>query len=107
LTIASPYNQKHALSQNTKQVAISTFQGSDGSSYEMSIVEAPELNIGKKSFYSIPMNLSNATQGIDATKGMAGFFGNNFLKRFNTVLDLKNGFIYLKPNNNLYSPFFQ
>lgn len=107
LTIASPFAAKNGLKQKTKHIATSVFQGSDGSTYEMPIVEAPELQVGKKSFYCIPMNLSSAKEGIDATEEMAGFFGNNFLKRFNIVLDLKNGFIYLKPNENLYSPFFQ
>lgn len=107
LTIASPYEAKNGFKHKTKQIATSVFQGSDGSTYEMPIVEAPELQIGKKAFYCIPMNLSSAKEGIDATEDMAGFFGNNFLKRFNIVLDLKNGFIYLKPNGNLYLPFFQ
>ncbi|AEA45491.1 retropepsin-like aspartic protease [Fluviicola taffensis] len=107
LTIASPYERKHDFKHKTDQIATATFQGSDGSSYEMAIVRAPELKVEKKSFYSIPMNLSTAKEGIDATEKMAGFFGNNFLKRFNTVLDLKNGFIYLKVNENLYLPFFE
>nr|WP_294861287.1 retropepsin-like aspartic protease [uncultured Fluviicola sp.] len=106
LTIASPYGAKNEFKQKTQQIASSVFQGSDGSTYEMSIVEAPELQVGKKVFYRIPMNLSNAKEGIDATEDMAGFFGNNFLKRFNVVLDLGKGFIYLKPNANLYVPFF-
>lgn len=105
LTIASPYVQKHTLKDKTKQIALASFQGSDGSVYEMSIVSAPELKVGKKSFYAIPMNLSDAKEGIDASTEMAGFFGNNFLKRFNTILDLENGFIYLKPNELLYTPF--
>jgi hypothetical protein len=106
LTIASPYGAKNGLKDKTTQIAASVFQGSDGSTYEMPIVEAPELQVGKKSFYYIPMNLSSAKEGIDASEKIAGFFGNNFLKRFNIVLDLKKGFIYLKPNQNLYSPFF-
>jgi hypothetical protein len=107
LTIASPYERKHDFKHQTTQIASATFQGSDGSSYEMPIVLAPELKVGKKSFYAIPMNLSSAKEGIDATEEMAGFFGNNFLKRFNTILDLKNGLIYLKPNENLYVPFLE
>lgn len=105
LTVASPFERKHLLKNKTEQIALASFQGSDGSVYEMPIVLAPELKVGAKSFYAIPMNLSNATEGIDATEDMAGFFGNNFLKRFNTVLDLPNGFVYFKPNELLYSPF--
>ncbi len=106
LTVASPYVRKHSLKNKTTQIASATFQGSDGSVYEMPIVSCPELSLGKKTFYAIPVNLSDAKEGIDASEDMAGFFGNNFLKRFNMILDLKNGFIYLKPNENLYTPFF-
>ncbi|WP_343604945.1 retropepsin-like aspartic protease [Fluviicola sp.] len=105
LTIASPYEKKNKFKEKTEQIATASFQGSDGSQYEMAIVLAPELNIGEKSFYAIPMNLSSASEGIDATEKMAGFFGNNFLKRFDIVLDLPNGYIYFKPNELLYSPF--
>lgn len=32
--------------------------------------------------------------------------GNNFLKRFNMVMDFKNNKLFLRPNKFLYSPFY-
>lgn len=34
-----------------------------------------------------------------------GIMGNNFLKRFNMLIDFKRNIIYLKPNELLYTPF--
>lgn len=106
LTIASPYVKRKDLSKKMKKIGSATSQGSDGSRYENPVVLAPEIKIGEKSVYNVPINLSQSTEGIDATEQMAGFFGNNILKRFNVVLDLGKGVIYLKMNKNLYTPFY-
>lgn len=106
LTIASPYAKKKDLSSQMKRIGTATSQGSDGSQYESPVVLAPEIKIGEKSIYNVPIDLSQSTEGIDATEEMAGFFGNAILKRFNVVLDLIEGFIYLKMNKNLYTPFY-
>ena len=37
---------------------------------------------------------------------MDGVMGNNLLKRFNLVYDSQNGYLYLIPNNLLYTPFY-
>ncbi len=106
LTIAAPYATNNNLKEKMKQIGSAGFQGSDGSSYEMPIVMCPEIEFSDKFFYRVPVALSAAKEGIDATDQMAGFYGNNFLKRFDTILDLKNGFIYFKLNKNLYTKFY-
>lgn len=37
---------------------------------------------------------------------MDGVMGNNLLKRFNLVYDSMKGYIYLIPNNLIYTPFY-
>lgn len=106
LTIASPFSKKKDLTTKMKRIGTATSQGSDGSTYESPVVSAPEIKIGEKSIYNVPIDLSQSTEGIDATEEMAGFFGNSILKRFNVVLDLGKGFIYLKMNKHLYTPFY-
>lgn len=106
LTVASPFVKKKKLNEKMKRIGAATSQGSDGSTYESPVVSAPELKIGNNSIYNVPIDLSQSTEGTDATKDMAGFFGNSILKRFNVVLDLGKGFIYLKLNKNLYSPYY-
>lgn len=105
LTIASPFAKKNVLIKTMKTIGKATAQGSDGSVYEMPVVLCPAVKFAQKYLYNLPITLSGSTEGIDSTEKMAGFFGNQFLKRFDTVIDFKNGFIYFKMNKNLYSEF--
>ncbi|BAP31993.1 uncharacterized protein CHSO_2956 [Chryseobacterium sp. StRB126] len=105
LTIASPYVRKNSLANTMKTIGKATAQGSDGSVYEMPVVLCPSITFAHKFLYNVPITLSNSTEGIDASEKMAGFFGNGFLKRFNTIIDFKNQSIYFKLNKNLYSEF--
>ncbi|WP_223600865.1 retropepsin-like aspartic protease [Chryseobacterium sp. GVT01B] len=105
LTIASPFAKKNTLVKAMKTIGKATARGSDGSVYEMPVVLSPAVKFAQKYLYNLPITLSGSTEGIDSTEKMAGFFGNQFLKRFNTVIDFKNGFIYFKLNKNLYSEF--
>lgn len=105
LTIAAPFAKKNDLINKVPQLGMAGFQGSDGSAYEMSIVLIPEIEIAGKHLYRIPTALSNATEGIDATDKLAGFFGNALLNKFNIILDYKRQNIYLKLNNNLYKDY--
>lgn len=105
LTIASPYVRKNSLVNTMKTIGKATAQGSDGSVYEMPVVLCPSITFAHKFLYNVPITLSSSTEGIDASEKMAGFFGNAFLKRFNTIIDFKNQSIYFKLNKNLYSEF--
>lgn len=105
LTIASPFAKKNSFIEKMPVFGKAVSQGSDGSVYETPVVLIPELEFGQKSFYRFPVSLSVSESGIDASTEMAGFYGNNFLKRFNTVIDFKKGFIYFKPNDHLYTEF--
>lgn len=46
------------------------------------------------------------TSGMQSKEDIDGMIGNNFLKRFNLVIDFKNNKLILKPNKFLYSPFY-
>jgi hypothetical protein len=105
LTLASPYVKQHAPEKRFREIAKASYQGSDGSVYTMSIVGLPGLMLGKWRLAQVPAALSISTEGIDATEDMSGFFGNNVLRRFNTVLDLGNRRIYLKPNGSFNESF--
>lgn len=106
LTISPFYSVKNKFEEKMKKIGLAISQGSDGSKYESPVVSAPEIRIGNKSLYNVPIDLSQSASGVHATKEIAGFYGNSILKRFNIVLDLKNEFIYLKLNKNLYTAFY-
>lgn len=105
LTMASPFAKKNDLANVMKKMGKATAQGSDGSVYEMPVVLCPSIKFAQKYLYNVPITISGSTEGMDSTEKMAGFFGNKFLKRFNTIIDFKNKYIYFKLNKNLYSEF--
>ncbi len=43
---------------------------------------------------------------MQSKEDIDGMIGNNFLKRFNIVIDFKNNNLYLQPNNFYYTPFY-
>lgn len=49
---------------------------------------------------------STLTSGMLSKEDIDGMMGNNFLKRFNMLIDFRNNKIYLQPNNYYYTPFY-
>lgn len=80
--------------------------GTGGTSVESPIVILPELKLNHLHFYNIPSILYVTGKGEYLKTDRAGSYGNNFLKRFNMVLDIPSKQIYLKPNNLLHSPYY-
>lgn len=103
LTVAAPFAARNKLVTLMERTGTATSQGSDGSTYEQPVVLCPEISFSNKHLYNFQITLSNSKEGIDATQKMAGFFGNNFLKRFNTIIDFEQQVIYFKLSQNLYS----
>lgn len=53
-----------------------------------------------------PPSYLSLTSGMQSKEDIDGMIGNNFLKRFNMVIDFKDNKIYLQPNNFYYVPFY-
>lgn len=107
LTMASPFVKEKDLANKLPRIGSASFQGSDGSVHELAIVLFPEIRLSDVHLYRVPGALSTAVEGIDATTELAGFYGNALLKKFNLILDYKNGVIYWKLNKNLYQDYFE
>lgn len=107
LTISEPFQRENKLVEKLPKMGSVTATGSNNVSYKMDILLCPEITIGKRCFYRIPITISNSSEGIDASKNIAGFFGNLFLQKHNIIIDYSNKKIYFKVNNNLYKDFYQ
>jgi len=107
LTLASPFAKKNDFIHKLPKIGAASFQGSDGLVQELPIVLLPEVQFSGMHLYRVPVALSTATEGIDATDKLAGFYGNAFLKKFNVILDYKNHNIYFKLNKNLYREYYE
>jgi hypothetical protein len=70
--------------------------GVSGESIKSDIVTLQRLIISNQSLTNVPIDLElpSGTAGLDKN-----ILGNDILKRFNIILDYKNGLIYLQPNS--------
>ena len=106
LSLTSPFVEKYQFNKSFKTVAKATVLGSDGTSVQSPIVVLPEVRIGSKYFYRVPTVLSASQSGVFADREIDGIFGNNFLKRFNAILDISRNQIFLKANDLLHTPYY-
>ena len=79
-----------------------TFKDGRGVSYEAKKVLVPHVLLNTFSLANVPTTRlgSHSPVGYEVN-----CFGNGLLKRFNMIIDLKNDFIYLKPNSFFGLPY--
>ncbi|MFY0627682.1 MAG: aspartyl protease family protein [Reichenbachiella sp.] len=63
------------------------------------------FSFGKQKFDGMPIGISYATTGIQASHKVSGIIGNEILNRFNLEFDLPAKMIYLEKNKNFDAPF--
>lgn len=106
IDLNTPFVQKHNLLETQKPFAISRIASSDGGSGELRNVFFDEVVVGKYHLPLVAGAFSTLTYGMQSKEDIDGMIGNNFLKRFNMVMDFKNNILFLKPNKFLFSPFY-
>jgi hypothetical protein len=79
-----------------------SFKNPRGTVFISKTVICPLLNIQNSSFSNVPTTLMGSVNPANVSVNL---LGNDILKRFNTILDFKNDFIYLKPNRLMAMPF--
>ncbi len=80
----------------------SSFSDGAGRKYETTIVEVPLLSINGFAIKDIPASKLGFNSPVGS---QINYFGNDLLKRFNIIIDLRADEIYLKPNGLYYLPF--
>lgn len=104
LLVGQKFAQNNFLYNSLKVVGKTTSVGSTGNKIINDEVILPKLKIGDYEMYQIPMSIKQKDpEGVKLNENI----GNNILKRFNTIIDFKNKFIYIKPNKLFYSPMLQ
>ncbi|XWW43636.1 hypothetical protein JYG30_12600 [Fibrella sp. USSR17] len=73
-----------------------------GVKYETRVVRMPGVTINGFALSAIPATLLGSKRPLDFE---INYFGNDLLKRFNTILDFRNDYIYLKPNSLINLPY--
>ena len=65
-----------------------------------------EVIVGPYIMPKVAGAFSTLTAGMQSKDDIDGMIGNNFLKRFNMLIDFKSDILYLQPNNFYYTPFY-
>lgn len=101
LIIGQKFAKEHSLNNIMKNIGKSKSIGSSGNVINNTDVMLPKLKLGDFEMYQIPLSIQQ--QEIENVEHNENI-GNKILKRFNAIIDFKNNYIYLKPNNLFYSP---
>lgn len=106
IDLNTPFVNKHNLLETQKPFAISRIASSDGGSGELKNVFFDEVIVGPYIMPKVAGAYSTLTSGMQSKDDIDGMIGNNFLKRFNLLIDFKANRLYLQPNNLYYTPFY-
>jgi hypothetical protein len=82
-----------------KKVIMKNGQGKD---VPVLTVNNERLNLGKQGLFNIPVQLMTMA---NPARFKTHILGNEVLKRFNTILDFQNNYVYLKPNTLVDLPY--
>lgn len=106
IDLNTPFVNKNNLLDTQKPFAISRIASSDWGSGELKNVFFDEVVVGPYIMPKVAGAFSTLTSGMQSKEDIDGMIGNNFLKRFNMIIDFKNNMLYLQPNNFYYTPFY-
>lgn len=106
IDLSTTFVSRNNLLGTKKPFATSRITSSDGGSGELKNIYFDKVTIGEYALPRFPGAFSTLTEGILCENDVDGMMGNNFLKRFNMLIDFKAGRIYLQPNNMIYTPFY-
>ena len=106
IDLNTPFVNKNRLLDTQKPFAISRIASSDGGSGELKNVFFDEVIVGPYIMPKVAGAFSTPSSGMQSKEDIDGMIGNNFLKRFNILIDFKSNNIYLQPNNFYYTPFY-
>lgn len=106
LSADKSFAAKNQLYDIMPKVGTRRAKGVDGKTIKSNTYTLPQLIIGGLSLTNVPIDLELPSDGEGLKQNI---LGNDVLKRFNVILDYKNGLIYLQPNsltNSAYNKSF-
>jgi hypothetical protein len=102
MLLDSTWRIRNKFPTDLKLIKLTSFKDPRNVKYESRVVNLP-----KATFQNIP--LINVPTTLMGSRNPTGFeinlLGNDVLKRFNTIIDFRNDYIYLKPNSLFNMPF--
>ena len=88
-----------------KKIKYSTIAGGIGGKSDRYVIRAEKAGLGEFAFNQPIIDYSLDHGGALASKKYLGLIGNEILDRFDIMIDFKNNYLYLKPNDGIDDEF--
>jgi hypothetical protein len=102
LTLNKDFATKHNLYGKMQKLNESIISGVGPATIKAEGQLLSQLYMGKTAFKNVPIVVENSENN---NTGLGSFMGMDLHKRFNTVIDYQNEYIYLKPNGLINESF--
>jgi len=102
MSLKKEFATKNQLYNVLPRVGTRRAKGVDGKTVKSNTYTLPRLQLGGLSLTNVPMDLELPSDGAGLNYNI---LGNDVLKRFNVILDYKNGLIYLQPNSLIHAGY--
>jgi len=96
------FAKRNGLPGDMEELGTSTSHGVGSGSFQNKIVLLPELKIGNSLLTHVPMTVP-MPEGNEFTSD--NVFGMDVMRRFNTIIDYQQNWLYLKPNSLIGEPY--
>ena len=102
MILDSNWRVRNKFPTDLKLIKLTSFRDPRAVKYESKVVMTPKVTLHNFSLFNVPATLMGSK---NPTNFEINLLGSDFLKRFNTIIDLQNDNIYLKPNSLFSLPF--
>ncbi|TAE73052.1 MAG: hypothetical protein EAZ85_08285 [Bacteroidetes bacterium] len=102
IILDSAWVMKQKFPQDLPFIKSSKLKDPRGVIYENKILLSPLLALNNFKVTNIPTSLLGSKNPL---RFEINYFGNDLLKRFNTIIDFENDYLYLKPNSLMNLPY--
>jgi hypothetical protein len=102
MILDSTWRARTQFPTDLRLIKLTSFRDPRNVKYESRVVNLPNAIFQNLSLSNIPTTLMNGKNPVNFELNL---LGNDVLKRFNTIIDFKNDYIYLKPNSLFNVPF--
>lgn len=94
--------KKNKFPQDLPVIKESKLRNGAGEEFVNYVVNVDEIKFGKNNVKNVPVQLLSTP---NPARFKTHILGGELLKRFNTILDFKNNYVYLKPNSLMALPY--
>ncbi|AZA85479.1 hypothetical protein EG349_01075 [Chryseobacterium shandongense] len=100
LLVNTPYQEKNKLADKIDEKSLYSSRNlSNNTNYIKGLIKSIQLGNTIIKNKNLAVSLASDKQGVSSLDNLLGILGSEIINRFNFIIDYKNKYLYLKPNN--------